>query len=392
MPPARAIGALRSFKCLGSDCPATCCQGWRVPVDDATTALWRTEGYEAEAEALWDLDDGSRILYLDDDSQCVLLTSDGLCGVQSRHGLGAIPHCCAVFPRELRRWPDGDEVTVTAGCPEAARLMLADDAALAWVPWSLTKLERPSPSRPARGIGAALAHALRMVQELAAVLLADRRYPLSHRLFQVAALCHEASEDGLCEDGDTWDLSRAWRTRVMAHGWRDRLAQELSRTPLSPEVALEWVDGALAPRLADSGTAALRVLREQILTGGPLYKRERVILARRLGARPAGIEHLFERHAIYHVRHHSTFEASNLLIWAQTLLLHTAAVRVFSLLHPDAPDELDDAPAWLRVVTDTAWRFARDIEHAARTRDKASVWLEPESLQSLGAMALLTAV
>ena len=211
MAPVRALGALGSFRCLGSECPATCCQGWRVPVDDDTAALWRGEGFEAEAEALWDLEDGGRIMHLDERSLCVLVTPDGLCGVQQRHGAAAMPHCCATFPRELRRWPDGDEVTITAGCPEAARLMLADDRGLAWIPWSFARLERPQPSRFARRLSAAEAHALRMVQELSALMLSDRRYPLGYRLFHVAAFCRESIDDGLYVDGDTWSLARAWR-------------------------------------------------------------------------------------------------------------------------------------------------------------------------------------
>ena len=80
------------------------------------------------------------------------------------------------------------------------------------------------------------------------------------------------------------------------------------------------------------------------------------------------------------------------MVWAQSLLMHTAAVRVFTLLHPDAPSDPADGDGWLRVITDAAWRFARDIEHAARTRARSAAWLDPDELQSLGAMALLACV
>jgi lysine-N-methylase len=131
------------FRCLASDCEATCCGGGSVPVEQSThrrlTLL--AEG-DADAQAL--LAQGVELLpqapsSASDPGQefarlrflpsggCSMLDSAGLCRVQSKFGHDALFDVCVTYPRYVNE-VDGDaELFGALSCPEVARLALLSE-------------------------------------------------------------------------------------------------------------------------------------------------------------------------------------------------------------------------------------------------------------------------
>src|SRR4051794_37745387 len=128
----RAITAryLTKFRCLGSSCEDTCCQGWRVPVDARQyqilrTAMDRSPAERAEIGAAVEEpgpggDEGR--VRLRAVGLFSFLTGARLCSVQERYGASALPAVCASYPRIIAQAGSQREIWGALSCPEMARL------------------------------------------------------------------------------------------------------------------------------------------------------------------------------------------------------------------------------------------------------------------------------
>ncbi len=120
------------FSCLGSKCVETCCQGWKIDVDEICH-----KKYE-ELERKYEDDKIERFLkkntnptnhkfsYIEmkKNGFCPFLDKSKLCTIQKKFGEDYLPNTCKTFPR---RTIDFDEIkikTLSLACPEAARLCL----------------------------------------------------------------------------------------------------------------------------------------------------------------------------------------------------------------------------------------------------------------------------
>ncbi|MGH9607954.1 MAG: flagellin lysine-N-methylase [Terracidiphilus sp.] len=124
------------FRCIGSACEDTCCQGWSVPVDRA--AWEKYQGLpESSLRTLIDSSillaseapDGAKpvsfaVLRMDDANRCLLLTEDRLCRIHKEIGEGFLSHTCATYPRIAHSIGGVRESALALSCPEAARLVL----------------------------------------------------------------------------------------------------------------------------------------------------------------------------------------------------------------------------------------------------------------------------
>ena len=119
----------KTFSCIASRCPDSCCHEWDVQVDAASAARYRAmEGALGDAlrKDLYD-EDGETYLR-NHDGRCPMWRSDGLCRIQAELGHEALCTVCQQFPRLRHDYGDFVELGLELSCPEAARLILASDA------------------------------------------------------------------------------------------------------------------------------------------------------------------------------------------------------------------------------------------------------------------------
>ncbi|MGD0629724.1 MAG: flagellin lysine-N-methylase [Terracidiphilus sp.] len=189
------------FRCIGSDCEDTCCQGWNVPIDQPA---W--ERYQSlPAGPLPDLIRASlvrkpevasepggakplfAIIRMNAANECPMLSADHLCRVQAELGESLLSHACATFPRYVHSLDGVEEKALTLSCPEAARLVLLTPDLLAEPAQTQGPdgLTLPRNAVPAQALPADFwpirAVVLKLVQ--------DRLYPLWQRLFLMDVLC-----------------------------------------------------------------------------------------------------------------------------------------------------------------------------------------------------------
>ena len=119
------------FRCLAGSCTDSCCKEWEVQVDFRTAAF-----YQGLPGALGDdlrrylREEDGKIYMTISDGRCPMWRSDGLCRIQAELGEAALCKTCREFPRLTHDYGDFVEMGLELSCPEAARLILNEPAAL----------------------------------------------------------------------------------------------------------------------------------------------------------------------------------------------------------------------------------------------------------------------
>ena len=140
-------GYYSKFRCLAGKCPHTCCAWWEVPVDEKSAAFYQAvpgELGERLRTALTPDEDGGPCFRLTG-GKCPFLDEQGLCSLQLKWGEEYIPAICREHPRFTYGYGSVREAGLCASCPEAARLILAEDFTLSSEPLSGESAEEPDP-------------------------------------------------------------------------------------------------------------------------------------------------------------------------------------------------------------------------------------------------------
>jgi lysine-N-methylase len=138
------------FRCIGSACEDTCCQGWSVPIDrpawdkyqrlpqsplrvliDASiTPCEVSADDEAGCESTHPAANPApnpavfATIRMNAENQCPLLSEERLCRIQSEVGESFLSYTCATYPRIVTSVDGVVETALALSCPEAARLVL----------------------------------------------------------------------------------------------------------------------------------------------------------------------------------------------------------------------------------------------------------------------------
>lgn len=194
------------FRCIGPACEDTCCQGWTVPVDEATYERYRN----LPASPLRDLINSNVLvniepaekawpasfakIQMDAAHQCPMLGADRLCRIHAELGEEFLSHVCARYPRVAQTIAGVEEMGLALSCPEAARLVLLDPNLLA--PTLLdpellrTALVTPgSLDAEPQQQAAPLLGWFWPIRAAVLALLRNRAYPLWQRLFLLSVFC-----------------------------------------------------------------------------------------------------------------------------------------------------------------------------------------------------------
>lgn len=146
----------RSFLCIGSECPRTCCTRWTVPVDGLKKQL-----YDECADKLMrdkfnkyivPFKEGLRAyrIKFSEDGVCPFLNADMLCQMQLRLGADWLPAACA-YPRRAVIINGVPELSMVLSCPVTAGLALYLDGDMRFeerpvdLPPHITEIELDSP-------------------------------------------------------------------------------------------------------------------------------------------------------------------------------------------------------------------------------------------------------
>ena len=112
----------KEFICIADQCTFTCCQEWKIAVDDDTYEKWKSIPYPdgEEQKMLCEcttIKDGGRVIQLNEKKRCPFLREDELCKLVLQHGDEVLSETCAMFPREIHDFEDRKEYALMPCCP-----------------------------------------------------------------------------------------------------------------------------------------------------------------------------------------------------------------------------------------------------------------------------------
>lgn len=113
------------FKCIADKCSITCCQEWKIAVDDATNRKWmklsfstdKLSGKSNNLSSYTCCKDGSMVIKLDEKHRCPFLSKDKLCHLVMTYSDEVLSETCTLFPREIHRFSTHEERTLMPCCP-----------------------------------------------------------------------------------------------------------------------------------------------------------------------------------------------------------------------------------------------------------------------------------
>ena len=382
---------LQQFACTADRCIDTCCQSWRIAVDEPH---YRRLEQLLPAERLSAVRPTGgtpfAVIQLDEHGFCPFL-EDKLCSLHRDHGDAVLGNACASYPRSTSELHGEREATAELSCPEVARLCLLSPDAMELVPLSDGAGGRGTLRQRLAGEHPWLRH-FSDIRQLALALLGEREYPLASRLFFVAYLAHRlgAWYHRDCADFDPAriDAERAVMERP------DTLAQlhsSLQAAPAKDPLAATILTVILSARLRSPAPRAfVRVMQETLraelgeeASGDPsqdLTKlgAQRLDALHRARTTPARVDDLLEAYCKHHLYTEWYLKAPSLLIHLMGLFIRVAALRWLLLARPDGdPVEI-------------VYSFSRTIEHNQALADEIARAVERTGMTTLAhAVSLL---
>lgn len=122
------------FQCIAGACPATCCAGWQVVVDDESLERYRMVegefGKRLQNEIDWE--EG---IFLQNGRRCCFLNENHLCDLQSELGKNFLCETCQSYPRHIEEFEGQREYSLSLSCPVAAELIFANKNNGKFVEW-----------------------------------------------------------------------------------------------------------------------------------------------------------------------------------------------------------------------------------------------------------------
>ena len=164
----------KTFSCIASSCPDSCCHEWDVQVDARSAARYRAmEGALGDALRQYLYDEEGETYLRNEQGRCPMWREDGLCRIQAEQGHDALCTVCQQFPRLHHDYGDFQELGLELSCPEAARLILE-------TPLELVTETVPGGEEPE--YDGEIMEILRTSRTAALALLENDRYSVPERL------------------------------------------------------------------------------------------------------------------------------------------------------------------------------------------------------------------
>ncbi len=113
----------KKFRCLASECPATCCAGWKIVIDDRTLKRYAEEtgGFGNRLANSIDWEEHTFEQY---HGRCAFLNEQNLCDIHLEAGADAMCRTCRMYPRHQEVYENVREISLSLSCPAAAELIL----------------------------------------------------------------------------------------------------------------------------------------------------------------------------------------------------------------------------------------------------------------------------
>lgn len=121
------------YKCIADKCPATCCSGWQIMVDD--DSMKKFEKYEGPYKANINnsIDWIDNCILQTENGDCAFLSESGLCDLIINEGERMLCDTCRLYPRHVEEYEDLREWCMSLSCPEIARIVVESERSTSFI-------------------------------------------------------------------------------------------------------------------------------------------------------------------------------------------------------------------------------------------------------------------
>ena len=190
----------KKFSCIAGACPATCCAGWQIVIDEKSLKRYaRHKG--PFANRLKNDINWKEQVFRQYHHRCAFLNEENLCDIYTEAGPDMLCDTCRKYPRHIEEFEGLRELSLSLSCPEAAKLLLSRQEPITFV----TK-EKTSSEETFDSFDYLLFTELMDTREQMFSILQDRNIPLNARLLKLLAMGHDFQ---LCLDKNKYTASKA---------------------------------------------------------------------------------------------------------------------------------------------------------------------------------------
>ena len=244
----------KEFKCIASECEASCCDyPWTISVDQKHYKKIRKFYSNSKKDKEEFKKNISRIKMTDISKEklnyaktnqsssgtCNFLDNDKLCGLIKKSGESLLPLTCKNYPRNIKVIPGKKiEAGLELSCPEATRKCLLDSDSHRLVEVNQEELG----SNTLQGVYGIDDYYIReadYIKQYAVNMLQDKRYSLKSRLFMLTYYCNKTKDflfKNVLED-PSLHLTKVHQL-LESDGIKDSLDQQLKEINIPSEIGM----------------------------------------------------------------------------------------------------------------------------------------------------------
>lgn len=182
------------FKCIGADCPDTCCRGWQIMIDEETMQHYQKMQGSLGESIRAGLDVEQSCFKQKANGDCHFLREDGLCQIfWTSQKEEDWCDTCRSYPRHIEEFEEVREISLGMSCPEAARIIFEEKETLSFL------MEEDEEYEEYEEFDYLLYSKLLDSRELLLRILQERTRPLRERLLSAEKL-GRALQDAIDEN------------------------------------------------------------------------------------------------------------------------------------------------------------------------------------------------
>lgn len=175
----------QDFECIAGDCPATCCAGWQIVIDERS--LKRYKNYKGSfGSRLANSIDWEEETFLQYNGRCAFLDENNLCDIYTEAGPHMFCRTCRNYPRHIEEFENEREISLSLSCPVAAEMILGRKEKVRFI-----SAEKECQEEEDEEFDFFLYSALQDCRSVMIDILQDRDEPISFRMAKVLALAHD---------------------------------------------------------------------------------------------------------------------------------------------------------------------------------------------------------
>lgn len=382
---------MSNFQCIAERCEESCCTGgWSVFVDKSTYQKYKNvrdpEWKEAfqQVKRIKPAIEDSKYAKIDTNTECKtcpFLSNNLHCSIQSKFGEDYLSWVCRDYPRAYHIVNNMVEYSATLSCPEISRLALFDPNGISFTQQIENVNTRTTINRdmlletatdPLRQHYEALRFACISIVQ-------DRRKTLSFRLLFIGKLLQHVQKSW----NETSNASIENTIASFLHLWETATTPEITENQSHIQAKLHLYNQIANKMKEYLNLDSFISTWNQAVAGWE--ENEYETLEKSYLLYMQSHDYVQENYLV-HLMFTKMFPFSHSTMWdsyAYLIISHT--FLQWLLMGVSASKPLNDA-----IVTETVYRFERQISHNKKFQDNMLSWIKSEGFDNLAFLTLLT--